>query len=101
MVKRFEIDSGVCGVEYAEIDGGRYVHYDDYTALEARVAELEKDAARYRWLIGCGWTAITGSGEVHASIHIPSTPVHNWMDEDNIEHLIENAMSHHPDESEA
>lgn len=29
---------------------GDYVRHDDYAALEARLAELEKDAARYRWL---------------------------------------------------
>lgn len=27
---------------------GKWVDYDDYAALEARVAELERDAARYR-----------------------------------------------------
>ena len=29
---------------------GGYVQYNDYAALEARVAELEKDAARYRFI---------------------------------------------------
>lgn len=29
---------------------GDYVRYEDCAALEERVAELERDAARYRWL---------------------------------------------------
>lgn len=33
------------------VDDGDYVLYNDYAALEARVAELEMDATRYRhWL---------------------------------------------------
>lgn len=33
-----------------EDDVGNYVLHSDYAALEARVAELEKDAERYRWI---------------------------------------------------
>lgn len=33
-----------------EFAGRLSVKYSDYEALEARIAELEKDAARYRWL---------------------------------------------------
>ena len=32
-------------------DDGEWVSYDDYSALESRIAELEKDAARLYWLI--------------------------------------------------
>ena len=36
---------------YMEEDtDGNYVLHSDYAALEARVAELERDAERYRWL---------------------------------------------------
>lgn len=46
MVKRY-----VCieGFNLDDVDGD-WIRYDDYAALEARVAELERDAARYRWL---------------------------------------------------
>lgn len=30
--------------------GGNYVLHSDYAALESRVAELEKDAARWRYV---------------------------------------------------
>lgn len=33
-----------------EYDGHLYVRASDYAALDRRVAELERDAARYRWL---------------------------------------------------
>ena len=39
---------------------GSYVLHSDYAALEALVAELEKDAARYRWLCNGNWYAVEG-----------------------------------------
>lgn len=54
MVRRYDLSVGeVLGQWTAAIvidDCGDYVHCCDYAALEARVAELEMDAARYRWL---------------------------------------------------
>ena len=42
---------GDCQIgEVDEYDGRIYVCSSDYSALERRVAELERDAARYRWL---------------------------------------------------
>lgn len=32
---------------------GFFVRFEDYASLESRVAELEKDAARYRWVMDC------------------------------------------------
>ena len=41
-------DSPIGAVD--EYDGRLYVCISDYAALESRVAGLERDAARYRWL---------------------------------------------------
>lgn len=47
MVKRYDAYSGG---EMFECDDGEFIRVFDYVELEERVAELEKDAARYRWL---------------------------------------------------
>lgn len=42
---------GDCPIgEMDEYDGHLYVRASDYAALEERVAELDREAARYRWL---------------------------------------------------
>lgn len=48
MVRRVEYVGG--SYPMGEREDGDYVEYDDYAAIESRLAELEKDAARYRWL---------------------------------------------------
>lgn len=48
MVKRYDYMEEYGDGYIAPSADGYYVEYDDYEALEARIAELEKDAARYR-----------------------------------------------------
>ena len=60
MVKRYEeiVVSHVIGspvlTRVVERSSGNYVLHSDYSALELRLAELEKDAARYRALVDSG-----------------------------------------------
>lgn len=49
MVDRFEYVGG--SYPMAIRPYGEYVEYEYYAALEARVAELERDAARYQWIM--------------------------------------------------
>lgn len=56
MVKRYEeiVVSHVIGApvltRVVERSGGKYVLHSDYSAIESRIAELEKDAARWRYV---------------------------------------------------
>lgn len=93
MVKRYYGESGYWLLDRACIDG-IFVHFDDYAALEAsmtgiisgvqleldderklrlaaeaRLAELEKDAARYRWLRGNVIEAVIKLGSERISLH--------------------------------
>lgn len=43
MVKRYSVYEDHV---HHDIEDGEYVRYDDYSSLEARVAELERDSAR-------------------------------------------------------
>ena len=70
MVKRYTVPE--YSVLYHKEDG-LLVEYKDYAALEARVADLEKDAARYRWLRTYAEVEIPQSWLAHNSLYRDDT----------------------------
>lgn len=67
MVDRYFASGGI-----HPCDQGEYVDYCDYAALEARVAELERDAARYRKMRDLtSWTVGSYGTGVVLTVHCP------------------------------
>lgn len=82
MVMRFD---DYCDEKMKNSRFGEWASYEDYAALESRLAELEKDAARYRWLRDVPWISDEFGYDLRIAIQFQRNGL--WDD------MIDNAMS--------